>query len=110
MSRCNHKILLEKDGINVTTCLCCRRIGLHYKNILCGFNQQDFKVFVSNTLEVSFRNSAVRFPQNKRRVILKTCHPDIQFCFDEYQLDQFKETLTEALLMFEVHMALETNG
>lgn len=107
MGRCNPHVLFESSGLSISTCKSCGRIGLHYKNVLCGFNRNDFCQFAQRLLSMNFYKNAVCFPDGQSQVIIGTCHQDIQFCFGSTEFDQLKRALEESLLMLEVHTALE---
>lgn len=107
MSQCNPRVLFENGDTNISTCVSCKRIGLHYKNILCAFDRTDFEGFSNCLSRIDFHNESVCFPNREMQLVVKTCHTDIQFCFGEAEFEEFKLALEEALLMLEVHKALE---
>lgn len=109
MSQCKPKPLFESLDIKISTCTCCQRVGLQFKNLLCGFGMQDFEGFSACLLNIDFESLAVDFPDGQRQVVVKTCHSDIQFCFSESELKDLKTALDEASLMLEVHTVLQTN-
>ncbi|WP_422008783.1 DUF6686 family protein [Roseivirga pacifica] len=109
MCACQPVSLVESDYINISMCLGCKRVGLHYKNILCGFEYYDYEQFNESVQRISFEKHATEFCGQPRHVILSTCHTDIQFCFTKTEFKFFKEALNEGPLMLEVQKAI-TNG
>lgn len=100
-------ILVEEQFINISMCQCCKRVGLHYANLLCSFRILEFRGFASSVLKTNFINHAAYFPDHTNRIIIGTCHKDIQFCFTESEFFDFQQAMNEALLMLEVHQAMQ---
>lgn len=108
MSKCIPKILVQGTHINLTMCSSCKRIGLYYKNILSGFDPAQFSGFAESVINISFQKYAVPFPpQGDLRIVLKTCHEDIQFSFNSEEYIELKNSLQEAQLLIEVEKVLE---
>lgn len=107
MSQCKPKALFESLDIKVSTCTCCRRVGLQFKNLLFGFDRKDFEGFTECILHINFKSRAVNFPDGQTQVIVKTCHSDVQFCLSEKELQDLKLALDEAMLIAEIHSVLE---
>ena len=107
MSQCKPQVLFESLDIKISTCTCCKRVGLQFKNLLFGFDSQDFEGFTDCILDINFESIAVNFPDGQSQVVVKTCHSDIQFCLSEKELQYLKLALEEATLMAEIHSALE---
>ncbi|KYG75196.1 hypothetical protein AWW68_10335 [Roseivirga spongicola] len=99
--------LVEEHFIHISMCKCCKRIGLHYTNLLCSFRILGFKSFASSIIRTNFNYNAVYFPDQTNRIIISTCHQDIQFCFTEPEFYDFQHAMNEALLMLEVHIAIQ---
>ncbi|MFT6871200.1 MAG: hypothetical protein ACJAVN_000197 [Roseivirga sp.] len=109
MSQCKPIALFDRVDIKLSTCACCKRIGLQFKNLLYAFSMADFETFRTCILNLKFDKQVVDFPDGQGQVVIKTCHSDIQFCFSESELKDLKTALDEASLMIEVHAALQTN-
>lgn len=108
MSRCTPRILVQSEHFNVTTCSTCKRIGLCYKNLVSGFDRLDFTSFAHNIIQTDFTRFAVPFPPHgEKRIVIKTCHADIQFSFDPEEFSEFRNGLQEALLLIEVENVLK---
>ena len=107
MGRCNPSVLFESQDLSISTCTNCGRIGLHHKNVLCGFNRKDFRQFAQRLLAMDFYENAVCFPGGQSHIIVGTCHQDIQFCFQVNEFNNLKCALEESLLILEVHDMLE---
>lgn len=107
MSQCNPNILVEGKYFNIAQCSCCKRIGLHYRNLMVGFRCQDFKAWAQSVLQVDFAQSASLFPDGETRLILMTCHKDIQFTFTEKEFEEIRGALSQSLLLLELHELLQ---
>lgn len=108
MSRCIPKVLVQGEHFNITTCSSCKRIGLCYKNLVSGFNRTDFAGFARSIMETPFEKFAVPFPPHgEERIVIKTCHEDIQFCFNTTEFSELKNSIQEALLLIEVEGVLK---
>ncbi len=107
MSKCDPVTLVEAEGLNVSLCKCCKRIGLMHKNLLVSFNLIEFTQFSSSVRNIDFHRSAICFPDGQPYVILNTCHEDIQFCFDFAEFAQLKSVLDQADVMIQVYESLE---
>lgn len=106
MSRCQPKILFDGDGINVSTCTCCKRIGLRFNNILWGYNRNEFRNFSNQLIDVEFDDVAMVFPDQEWYMVLKTGHNDLQLCLNRQEYNALLEALTESMLMLEIDQVL----
>lgn len=107
MSRCIPKILVEGAYFNIASCTSCKRIGMSYKNILSGFEPDDFACFSKNIIETTFEKYAVPFPpEGDLRIVIKTCHNDIQFSFDGPEFTELQHLLQQSRLLLEVERML----
>ncbi|GAB5523776.1 MAG: hypothetical protein Roseis2KO_16480 [Roseivirga sp.] len=108
MSRCIPKILVQGEYFNISTCSSCKRIGICYKNLISGFNRLDFVGFAQGIIQTPFEKFAVPFPPHgEERIVIKTCHKDIQFCFCPTEFSELKDLLQEALLLIEIESVLK---
>lgn len=96
---CSPEIILNGEHFNVSQCTCCQRIGLYYKNLLVGFNPEEFMLFGRLFSAVDFSVSALRFPDGVDHIVINTCHQDIQFNFTEVEFEEFREILQKALII-----------
>ena len=96
---CNPEIILNGEYFNVSQCTCCHRIGLYYKNLLVGFNPEEFTSFCRLFGEIDFKVSAVTFPDGLGHIVVNTCHQDIQFNFTEVEFEEFRDILQRALII-----------
>ncbi len=107
MSQCSPTILVDSPHLNISLCKCCKRVGLYYKNILVGFEIEEFNNFYQGVTSSEFFKNATRFPNGQDYTVLETCHPDIQFCFNLEEFGELVTVLEEAMLMLQVHESLE---
>ncbi|MCE7993250.1 MAG: hypothetical protein HEP71_14785 [Roseivirga sp.] len=108
MSRCIPKVLVQGEHFNISTCSSCKRIGFCYKNLISGFDRNDFVGFAQSIIKTPFEKFAVPFPPyGEERIVIKTCHEDIQFCFHPVEFSELKDSLQEALLLIEVESVLK---
>ena len=107
MNQCQTKILAEGNHFNVSYCGCCKRIGLFYNNILSGFDVIEFEHFSEGVQSLNFNEGAILFPNHELYIMVTTCHPDVQFCFNHDEFSQFQNLMEEARLMLDVYTALE---
>ena len=108
MSRCIPKVLIEGEHFNISICSSCRRIGLCYKNVLSGFDSEHFIGFAQSIILTSFEKFALPFPPHgEDRIVIKTCHEDIQFSFDHLEYEELKNALQQALLLLEAERVLK---
>lgn len=98
---CAPKIIFDEPDFNVTQCPHCHRIGLYYGQVLVRFKNKDFTDWVHALNKVNFKQSAMCFPDGELRVVLNTCHQDIQFNFKEEEFDRLVEGVQQALLVLE---------
>ena len=100
---CKPEIILNGPNFNVSQCAGCKRIGLYYKNLLVGFNPDEFTRFGQLFSEIDFKLSACPFPDGLDHVVVKTCHNDIQFSFTEKEFDEFRDILQKALIILKAN-------
>ena len=100
---CKPEIILNGTYFNVSQCSCCKRIGLYYKNLLVGFNPDEFTRFARLFSEIDFKLSACRFPDGLDHIVVNTCHNDIQFNFTEAEFDEFRDILQKALIILKAN-------
>ena len=103
---CSPEIILNGEHFNVSQCSCCQRIGLYYKNLLVGFNPEEFMLFAKLFSAVDFSTSALRFPDGVDHIVINTCHQDIQFNFTEVEFEEFRDMLQKALLILRANHVL----
>jgi len=106
MCQTNPKTLFHGGHYNITTCLGCRTVGLFYNNILSSFEHDQFVQFADSVSSLKFQDVCVPFPDGQARVILKTCHRDIQFCFNYPEFVEFQVGLSESLVLLEIQDVL----
>ena len=107
MTPCQPQVLYQEHRLCIARCTHCRRISLSYFNLLAGFSPQDFDSFCHNVQSVDFEKFSTLFPGGEPTLVLRTCHPDIQFSFNRHEFEQLKSALTESLLMLQVQQVLE---
>ena len=104
---CRPVIILDGEHFNVSQCAGCQRVGLHYHNLLVGFDPEQFEVFSDSFAKIDFKASAVKFPNGLERIIVNTCHQDIQFCFSETEFEEFRDLLQQALIILDARQIVE---
>lgn len=107
---CKPIVILEGEHFNVAQCAGCKRIGLYYKNLLIGFEPKDFKAFGRSYSKINFNASAVMFPDGFKRIVIDTCHHDIQFNFTGEEFEEFKDMLQQAIIMVEAHQIIRSKN
>jgi len=98
-----NKILYEEENFSVSRCNECGRTNLFFNNIIVTFNSQDFDDFISGIDRVDFFQDSVVFPDRTAKVILKTCHKNIQFCLEEEEFNRLKNMLNQVGLLLEAN-------
>ena len=107
MSSCSPKILVQEEHFCVAICTICHRIGLHYNNLLAGFDKVDFIKFSENVLSYNFFDYAMPFPPHGQlKTVIKTCHSDLQMAFDQAEFAELQDLLQEAVLLLETEEIL----
>lgn len=96
--KCKPEILMVNDLMSVGQCIHCKRVGVHFQNLLAGFNHRDFLTWANWVGQLDFRPNATLFHDGQFRIILNTCHSDLQFTFTESEFHAFKDGISEALL------------
>ncbi len=107
---CKPEIILEGEDFNISRCAGCHRIGLYYKNLLVGFDQQEFWAFCRSFLAIDFDASSIIFPDDQRHILTNTCHPDIQFTFNLAGFKEFSSMLQQSMIMLEARSILQQNA
>ncbi len=108
MNDCEPKILVEAAHYSIAQCVKCNRIGLYYNNLLIGFELTSFCRFAKAVLKLDFNRSSILFPDQKRHILLNTCHHDIQLSFVKEEFEEFSTMLNQALLMIEADIYTRT--
>ena len=103
---CNPKILVKSQGFHIAQCRNCHRIGLSYKNLLVGFDVDEFLTFVKAYSKVNFEKNCVKFDRTDQ-VILNSCHRDIQFTFNREEFHLLLTLLQQAKIMLEANRIIE---
>jgi len=98
---CNTKVLFEAPGFSITQCPNCDHIGLYFGQVLVRFTRTDFKDWAQALGRVVFEEVAICYPDHVYRIILNTCHRDIQFTFTEKEFEQLVEGTQQAWLVLE---------
>ena len=104
---CRPVIVLDGEHFNVSRCAGCERIGLHYRNLLVGFDPEQFEAFSTSICNIDFKSSAVKFPNGLEHIIVNTCHQDIQFCFTQEEFEEFQEVLQQALIILDARQIVK---
>ena len=107
---CRPVIVLDGEHFNVSRCAGCGRIGLHYRNLLVGFDPEQFGAFSDSFAKIDFKSSAVKFPNGLAHIIVNTCHQDIQFCFTKEEFEEFRNLLQQALIILDARQIVEAKG
>ena len=85
--------------MSVVQCIKCETIGLNYKNIIASFSTSDFINFSSDFESIEFDRDSTQFPDGQRKIVVLSCHADIQFCFDRYEYEEMKNMLAQSRLL-----------
>ncbi len=107
MKNCKPHFLAQGSYFSVTNCLCCRQIGLYYKNLLIGYSHKDFTKFVTNFANIDFENHSVYFPDDSARIIIKSPHRDIQINLDFQEFTELKDILQESALLLDAYTLIK---
>ena len=105
---CKPKVLIEGPHFNVVQCANCFRIGFYYKNILIGFDEQDFIAFAEEYASINFKECCVKFSGSREHIILNTCHQDIQLTFNYQEFEGLQELLQQARMIIEANRILNS--
>lgn len=103
---CNPEMLLNGTYFNVSQCTGCQRIGLYYKNLLVGFNPEEFIRFGRLFSDIDFKLAASRFPDGLDHIVVNTCHQDIQFTFTEAEFEEFRDIMQKALIILKANQII----
>ena len=96
---CTPEILVDVTDLNVSICRGCQRVGFSYKNVLIGFDKEDFKAFVYSFSQLQFETSAVLFPIGERRIIVNSVHCDIQFSYNREEFENICVHLNQSITL-----------
>ena len=99
---CNTEKLVVTASGYITQCKGCGRIGLTYKNLLIGFDRDQFLSFTRFISKVSFEKYCIRHTDRQPYLIINTCHHDIQFVLSRDEFEEFRDMTQQAGLMLEV--------
>ena len=107
MAKCTPKLLTQGAHFSIAICTFCQRMGFHYNNLVAGFKKEDFIGFAKEILATSFHPFAQPFPPDGGlKTIVKTCHEDIQWAFDEDEFAELQDLLQQTVLMLEAEEIL----
>ena len=109
MTPCELQVLYQEYRLCIARCQHCRRISILYFNLLAGFSPREFDGFCHNVLSTDFKSFSTTFPNGEPHIVLKTCHPDIQFSFNRHEFEQLQHALVEAYLLLQAQQALDIN-
>ncbi len=106
MEKCNPKTLVEGQYFCISKCGKCNRIGLYYRSLLIGFTLKNFASFCTYLTQIDFDRYAISTPGYEKKVVIDTCHQDIQMVFDKTEFEELKDIASQANIMLEAYALL----
>ncbi|GEM_PF-2378964 len=100
--KCKTEVLLMNGSMSVGQCTGCKRVGVHFNNLLAGFSQAEFKRWAEWLLHIEFAPNSSLFHDGQFRIILDTGKANLQFTFTESEFNVFRDGIAEALLQMQV--------
>lgn len=98
---CKPEIIAEGRDAYIIRCTNCQQISLCYKNLIAGFNPENFSVFSHAFSQINFEESAIDFPDGKSYIMVNTCHQDIQMRFNKEEFEEVKGLVQQAIIMLD---------
>tara|TARA_R110002050_G_scaffold246022_2_gene383785 strand:+ start:133 stop:474 length:342 start_codon:yes stop_codon:yes gene_type:complete len=95
----NSTILSEAESLQIVQFEGCGHVGFLFNNILLSFNKNEFFDFVEVYRQIDFARYSILFPDNKKRIVIKTLVKETQFCFTLAEFDVIKQGLIEASII-----------
>ncbi|MBU2916015.1 MULTISPECIES: DUF6686 family protein [Reichenbachiella] len=108
MSKCEPNALIEGPNYHISQCKNCDRFGLHFNNILMGFEKGDFYTFIRGVSETDFNQHAVFFPDNRERILLSTPIADLQINLTREEFEELKIALIQCNLILNAREMIGT--
>ncbi|UII32866.1 hypothetical protein LVD17_03345 [Fulvivirga ulvae] len=99
---CNIETLIVTKNGAITQCRDCQRIGFTFKNLLIGFDPDQFVGFGRFLSRINFEKHCIRHSAKPPYLIINTCHHDIQFALFREEFEEFRDMAQQAKLMLEV--------
>lgn len=99
---CNIEKLIVTSHGSITQCKGCQRIGLTYKNLLVGFDRDQFLSFTRFISKVNFERYCISRTVRPPYLIINTYHQDIQLVLRRDEFEEFRDMIQQAGLMLEV--------
>lgn len=105
--KCKTEVLLMNSSMSVGQCTDCKRVGVHFNNLLAGFSQYEFKRWADWLLDIDFGPNSSLFHDGQFRIILDTGQANLQFTFTESEFNVFRDGIAEALLQLRVRELMD---
>lgn len=101
MMSCEPIILIQNPNFHLAQCQHCHRIGLYYHNLLASFEKIEFLQWSRKLVHIKFWKNYTVFPSGQKRIVIETCHHDLQFSFSDHEFREFRQFLTQSILLLE---------
>jgi len=108
----NSTILSEAECLKIVQFKGCGHVGFLFNNILLSFNKDEFFDFMEVYRRIDFARYSIMFPDNKKRIVIKTLVKETQFCFTQPEFEIIKQGLIEASIILRAKdiIAMSENG
>lgn len=93
----------------MVTCTCCGRVSVCYEDLLVEFERQAFLKWANWLVAVDYLELVQQPIGRNSFVSLRTCHPSIQFVFDQKDFGEFQSMLGDTLLVLGVFEGSRAN-
>lgn len=99
----NSIVLAETESSQIVQFKACGHIGIRYNNTLMSFSQNHFEDFICTYNNIDFFDYAILFPDDKKRLVMKSPSPSVQLCFLFDEFNNFKELLAQASIILKAN-------
>ena len=74
---------------------------------MIGFNEDEFIEFANAVGQINFSEQYVEFQNGDIRVLIDSCHTDIQFAFLKPEYEEFNDFLQQGVILLEANRLLK---
>ncbi|PWG78369.1 hypothetical protein DDR33_22655 [Pararcticibacter amylolyticus] len=82
-------------------------MNIWHNNLLLNFTKEEFLSFRKVINDLVFGDNSLPFPDDIDRIILRTPNRDISFTFAEFDFEQFKQAMDEAIYFSEIYSMMQ---
>ena len=106
---CQTIILCENKDTVISRCTDCDGLFIWHNNLMLTFSKEEFRHFNKTVHRLPFDGHSYPFPDGEERMILRTPHLDISFCFRRSEFEGFGELVNEAVYLIDLYALIREN-